>query len=105
MSGEGPAVYRPPPGSIPTLAVPDATGWRRVHMVGVGGAGMSGLARLLLARGVAVSGSDLKASRVVDALADAEPPPHAAPARANGTAETTARTASADLERACMAAG
>ena len=32
----------------------------RVHLVGVGGVGMSGLARLLLTRGIAVSGSELK---------------------------------------------
>jgi UDP-N-acetylmuramate--alanine ligase len=52
--------YTPPPGSIPTLPVPDLSGIRRIHLVGIGGAGMSGLARLLLARGVHVSGSDLK---------------------------------------------
>src|SRR5438445_4477976 len=33
-----------------------------IHMVGIGGAGMSGIARLLLARGIAVTGSDLKDS-------------------------------------------
>ena len=33
----------------------------RVHLIGVGGVGMSGLARLLLTRGVPVSGSELKA--------------------------------------------
>jgi UDP-N-acetylmuramate--alanine ligase len=54
--------YLPPPGSIPTLDVPDLSGIRSVHLVGIGGAGMSGLARLLLARGVGVSGSDLKES-------------------------------------------
>ena len=37
----------------------------RVHMVGIGGAGMSGLARILLARGGQVSGSDVKESRGV----------------------------------------
>ncbi len=58
MSG----VYQPPPGSIATLPVPDLGGVRRAHLVGIGGAGMSGLARLLLARGVTVSGSDLKES-------------------------------------------
>jgi UDP-N-acetylmuramate--alanine ligase len=37
----------------------------RVHLIGIGGAGMSGIARILLARGAAVSGSDAKDSRVV----------------------------------------
>ena len=32
----------------------------RVHLIGVGGVGMSGLARLLLTRGISVSGSELK---------------------------------------------
>ncbi|GAB3906009.1 hypothetical protein GCM10029964_102120 [Kibdelosporangium lantanae] len=35
----------------------------RAHLVGVGGAGMSGIARILLARGLRVSGSDAKESR------------------------------------------
>jgi UDP-N-acetylmuramate--alanine ligase len=39
-----------------------------VHLVGIGGAGMSALARVLLARGAAVSGSDIKDSRGVAAL-------------------------------------
>lgn len=38
---------------------------RRVHMIGIGGAGMSGIARILLARGGQVSGSDAKESRGV----------------------------------------
>jgi UDP-N-acetylmuramate--alanine ligase len=54
--------FDPSPGSIPTLDVADPGGWRRLHLVGVGGAGMRGLARVLLARGVEVSGSDLKDS-------------------------------------------
>ena len=41
---------------------------RRVHMVGIGGAGMSGIARILLDRGAMVSGSDAKESRGVVAL-------------------------------------
>jgi UDP-N-acetylmuramate--alanine ligase len=41
---------------------------RRVHMVGIGGAGMSGVARLLLDRGALVSGSDAKESRGLHAL-------------------------------------
>ncbi len=40
----------------------------RVHMVGIGGAGMSGIARILLDRGGLVSGSDAKESRGVHAL-------------------------------------
>ncbi len=40
----------------------------RVHLVGIGGAGMSGIARILLARGGQVSGSDAKSSRGVLAL-------------------------------------
>lgn len=41
---------------------------QRVHMVGIGGAGMSGIARILLDRGAMVSGSDAKESRGVVAL-------------------------------------
>lgn len=37
----------------------------KAHFVGVGGAGMSALARILLARGASVSGSDLKDSKYV----------------------------------------
>ncbi len=40
----------------------------RVHFVGIGGAGLSGIARIMLARGVAVSGSDAKDSGVLEAL-------------------------------------
>ncbi len=47
-------------------ALPDEL--KRVHMVGIGGAGMSGIARILLDRGGLVSGSDAKESRGVAAL-------------------------------------
>ena len=40
----------------------------RVHFVGIGGAGLSGIARIMLARGVTVSGSDAKESRTLEAL-------------------------------------
>ena len=40
----------------------------RVHLIGIGGAGMSGIARVLLARGTTVTGSDAKDSRAVAAL-------------------------------------
>lgn len=39
-----------------------------VHFIGVGGAGMSGIARIMLARGITVSGSDAKDSRALDGL-------------------------------------
>jgi UDP-N-acetylmuramate--alanine ligase len=41
---------------------------KHVHLIGIGGAGMSGIARILLARGTVVSGSDAKDSRTVLAL-------------------------------------
>jgi UDP-N-acetylmuramate--alanine ligase len=40
----------------------------RVHFVGIGGAGMSGIARIMLARGMSVSGSDAKDSGVLTGL-------------------------------------
>ena len=40
----------------------------RVHFVGIGGAGLSGIARIMLARGVTVSGSDGVDSPTLDAL-------------------------------------
>jgi UDP-N-acetylmuramate--alanine ligase len=60
--------YVPPAGSIPTLEVPDLGSVRSVHMIGIGGAGMRNLARLLIARGITVTGSDLKDSSGVDEL-------------------------------------
>ncbi len=44
------------------------------HFIGVGGAGMSGLARVLHERGVAVTGSDLRMSPYAAALRDAGVP-------------------------------
>jgi len=41
---------------------------KRIHFIGLGGAGMSGIARIMLARGVAVSGSDAKESSVLAGL-------------------------------------
>ena len=41
----------------------------RVHFVGIGGAGMSGIARVMLERGVAVSGSDSGSPGVLSELA------------------------------------
>ena len=42
---------------------------QRIHFVGVGGIGMSGIAEVLLNLGYKVSGSDLKASAITHRLA------------------------------------
>lgn len=49
-------------------SIPEMNSLGKVHVVGIGGAGMSGIARILLARSVVVSGSDVKDSRRVAAL-------------------------------------
>ncbi|HEV2242684.1 MAG TPA: UDP-N-acetylmuramate--L-alanine ligase, partial [Streptosporangiaceae bacterium] len=68
----------------------------RVHFVGIGGAGMSGIARILLARGVAVSGSDRAASEQLDELAALGAVVHVGHAEANITgADTVVTTPSA----------
>ena len=56
--------------SAPLLECLSAPG-ARVHLLGVGGSGMSGIARLLLSRGAVVSGSDRKPGAVTDALQSA----------------------------------
>lgn len=55
----------------PTPAQPpvDLTTRRRVHVIGIGGAGMSAIARVLAAMGHQVTGSDLRTSSMVDRLA------------------------------------
>jgi UDP-N-acetylmuramate--alanine ligase len=45
-----------------------ATDLGRVHFIGIGGVGMSGIARILLAQGVPVSGSDAREWPALDAL-------------------------------------
>ena len=42
---------------------------KKIHFIGIGGSGMSGLARIALADGISVSGSDSKDSTVLTALA------------------------------------
>jgi len=42
---------------------------RRVHLIGIGGAGLSAIAQVLLEQGQRVSGSDLRASAATDQLA------------------------------------
>ncbi|MEX2587276.1 MAG: UDP-N-acetylmuramate--L-alanine ligase [Actinomycetota bacterium] len=43
-------------------------GWQKIHMVGVGGAGMSAIARVLMEGGVEVSGSDARESAAFGSL-------------------------------------
>lgn len=50
----------------PSLVLPDDLG--RLHFVGIGGSGMSGIARLFHERGFAVTGSDRSDSATVQAL-------------------------------------
>ena len=42
--------------------------FKHAHFVGIGGIGMSGIARILLQMGHSVSGSDLKSSRITQRL-------------------------------------
>src|SRR5271156_6813862 len=73
----------PPPSKGKQNLPADTLGWRerttlpspamfakaqRVHFIGIGGIGMSGIAEILLNLGYAVSGSDLRQSSVTDRL-------------------------------------
>jgi UDP-N-acetylmuramate--alanine ligase len=61
----------------------------RVHFAGIGGAGMSGIARIMLARGIQVSGSDSTPSELLAALAGLGARVHVGHAAANlGSADT-----------------
>lgn len=48
--------------------VPEMRRTRRIHFIGIGGAGMSGIAEVLLNQGYEISGSDLRRSSVTDRL-------------------------------------
>jgi UDP-N-acetylmuramate--alanine ligase len=61
------ALESPAGTELPSSPVP-AEELGRVHFVGIGGSGMSGIARILLARGLPVSGSDAKDSVTLAAL-------------------------------------
>jgi UDP-N-acetylmuramate--alanine ligase len=49
--------------------VPEMRRIRRIHFIGIGGAGMSGIAEVLLNQGYEISGSDIRASNVTERLA------------------------------------
>jgi len=44
--------------------------FQRIHLVGIGGIGMSGIAEVLLTLGYSVSGSDVKSSHITERLSD-----------------------------------
>ena len=48
--------------------IPEMRRIKRIHFIGIGGAGMSGIAEVLLNLGYAVSGSDLRQSHVTERL-------------------------------------
>lgn len=54
--------------SIGAYEVPEMRRIRRIHFIGIGGAGMSGIAEVLLNQGYEISGSDIKASSVTERL-------------------------------------
>ena len=43
---------------------------KKIHFVGIGGAGMSGIARIMLSQGLTISGSDVKDSSITQVLAN-----------------------------------
>jgi UDP-N-acetylmuramate--alanine ligase len=49
--------------------IPEMRRIRRIHFVGIGGAGMSGIAEVLLNQGYSISGSDISDSTVTERLA------------------------------------
>ncbi|MDO3388390.1 UDP-N-acetylmuramate--L-alanine ligase [Gilvimarinus sp. SDUM040013] len=54
--------------SITYYEVPEMRRIRRIHFIGIGGAGMSGIAEVLINQGYDISGSDLKESSVTQRL-------------------------------------
>ena len=51
------------------MAMPQLRPGQHIHFIGIGGAGLSAIARILLERGFRISGSDLSASAITTALA------------------------------------
>lgn len=54
--------------TVDHYTVPEMRRIRRIHFIGIGGAGMSGIAEVLLNQGYEISGSDIKASSVTERL-------------------------------------
>ena len=51
-----------------SFCIPEMRRIKRIHFIGIGGAGMSGIAEVLLNQGYTISGSDLRESAVVERL-------------------------------------
>jgi UDP-N-acetylmuramate--alanine ligase len=68
---------------------------QRVHFIGIGGIGMSGIAEILLTMGYAVSGSDLRGSAVTERLAGLGATIYVGHAAANAAASDVVVTSSA----------
>jgi UDP-N-acetylmuramate--alanine ligase len=68
---------------------------QRVHFIGIGGIGMSGIAEILLTMGYAVSGSDLRASATTERLAELGATIYVGHAAANAAASDVVVTSSA----------
>lgn len=71
---------------------------QHVHFIGIGGAGVSGLARIALEAGASVSGSDMKASPIVDALSALGAAVHIGHAAEHLPADATLVVASAAIK-------
>ena len=56
-------------GCVGSYSEPMFLGQQRIHFIGIGGIGMSGIAEILLNLGYPVSGSDLRRSAITDRLA------------------------------------
>jgi len=77
----------------PDLSLPIPERIEAAHFIGIGGSGMSGLARMFLERGIRVSGSDRADSRALRELADAGAIVHVGHDAANlGDADTVVHT-------------
>ena len=89
------------PTAISQPALADLVGVKRAFLVGIDGVGMSGAARLLLARGVAVSGSGTAADPVLTSRsADSTFGPMAVTCTRRGADMPSLAEANAELQRA-----
>lgn len=59
---------RPTPKKTRLIEVPEMRRIRRIHFIGIGGAGMCGIAEVLKNQGYTISGSDIKASKNTERL-------------------------------------